>query len=349
MKKSRSMSLDVLRIIAASWVLLYHWTGGSGFYANLDWQYPTSEIPTWLFAIAKVGYLGVDVFFVLSGALIAKTAMGKSWVLFSRSRFLRLFPVFFMVSILAMIIVWIPSSSKVTVDNILSLAGVFFWVGGDSPVGPSWTLAFEVGFYALVALAVFIFVKIDASGLIRATDLFLVFVILTWKLNWPLTDLLALSPFGALFVLGIYLSLSPTWKTIRQNAIRIALAFVLSVMVLMGRLEMTESSNLMRFAIAVLVLSMAVTFILWSNFHKPGTRISPIAKILTTLSLMTYPFYLLHQEVGMSAIVIFHWFGANLPTAVTLSIAILLALSYGSVTLYEPAARRSISRFLNWK
>jgi peptidoglycan/LPS O-acetylase OafA/YrhL len=82
--------LDHLRAFAILFVFFFH--------------YPAGEIPEWLDNIKDFGWTGVDLFFVLSGFLIARQLFqqtknkNKKWLMpFFIKRILRIFPVYFTV------------------------------------------------------------------------------------------------------------------------------------------------------------------------------------------------------------------------------------------------------------
>jgi peptidoglycan/LPS O-acetylase OafA/YrhL len=346
--RPRSLILDVIRIFAAGWVLVYHWNGGSGYYQYLDWQFPIHQFPGWFDEFARTGFLGVDIFFVLSGAVIGRSAIGKSWDLFARSRFLRLFPAFVAATLLTMAITGYASSVEVTTDHTLSVFGLFFWVGGESPVGPSWTLAFEVGFYALIALAIARYKVLDSSTLIRLTDIYVLFLVATWTFDNQLVQLLSLNQFAAQFALGVYLAQSTTREATRENAIRIIVASVLSVVLISNRLETIMIDPTLRLNVAVAVVAGMVILVLVAHRMMENENQPRWSGSLATLSLMTYPFYLLHQEVGMNGIVFFHWSGMGTAMAMVSSFAVVALLSYLSVKFFEPLARQQIARWMRW-
>jgi peptidoglycan/LPS O-acetylase OafA/YrhL len=290
----------------------------------------------------------VDVFFVLSGAVIGRSAIHKSWDLFARSRLLRLFPAFVLVTLLTMAVTGYASSVEVTTDHTLSLFGLFFWVGGESPVGPSWTLAFEVGFYALIALAIARYKVLDTNTLVRLTDIYVLFLVATWTFDNQLIQLLSLNQFAAQFALGLYLAQSTTRESARANTIRIIVASVLSVVLISRRLEVTMVDPTMRLNVAVAVVTGMVFLVLLSHRMMENGNQPRWSRSLSTLSLMTYPFYLLHQEVGLNGIVFFHWAGMGTAMAMASSLAGVVLLSYLSVKFFEPYARQQIARWMRW-
>ncbi|HHF0555610.1 TPA: acyltransferase family protein [Vibrio antiquarius] len=92
--KNRIVHLDAMRGIAILLVLLFHtygrWPG------HLSFVNESSDI-----LVVKYGYLGVNLFFVISGYVILMTLDKKnSLIEFYISRWLRLFPLMFLCSLL---------------------------------------------------------------------------------------------------------------------------------------------------------------------------------------------------------------------------------------------------------
>jgi peptidoglycan/LPS O-acetylase OafA/YrhL len=90
-------------------VVLYHFLYAGpigGFY----WGLPTIHM-------TSLGGLGVDVFFVISGLVIAISTEGRTAAGFAKARFLRLYPAFFVCSLLGAI-AWLPSSAPLVEQTL---------------------------------------------------------------------------------------------------------------------------------------------------------------------------------------------------------------------------------------
>jgi exopolysaccharide production protein ExoZ len=101
--------------------------------------------------VASLGYVGVDIFFVISGLVIAKIAPGRTASEFISSRVTRIAPLYFLFAIPAFAITsWADFSWRKAVATFL------FWPATDQMTIPAlevgWTLCFEMLFYACVAL-----------------------------------------------------------------------------------------------------------------------------------------------------------------------------------------------------
>ncbi len=85
----RLASLDLLRVVAALAVVAFHYLfRGAAGDPMLDVAYPA------LAPFALAGYLGVNLFFLISGFVIAWSAEGRDGVNFAIARFARIYPGF---------------------------------------------------------------------------------------------------------------------------------------------------------------------------------------------------------------------------------------------------------------
>ena len=86
---SRMHEIDVLRFIAAFIVMIYHYTF---VFFNANHLSPIKY--TLLEPFTKYGFLGVQIFFIISGYVVMMSAHGKSLKQFIFSRAIRLYPAF---------------------------------------------------------------------------------------------------------------------------------------------------------------------------------------------------------------------------------------------------------------
>lgn len=137
--------IDGFRFLAAASVLLFHYCfrGQFGFtYASLD--------P--LGGLFHYGFLGVPLFFMISGFVITLSAEGRSGTTFIASRISRLYPAFWACCIFVWILSTTLGSPRMQVgpkDLLLNLTMFPYQVGAKPVCGVYWTLAEEAKFYAL--------------------------------------------------------------------------------------------------------------------------------------------------------------------------------------------------------
>lgn len=137
-------NLHLLRVIAALGVVYYHATSTAGL--NLDWD---------------VGSRGVDVFFVISGFIIAYIGTGRPEHFFRR-RLIRVVPFYWAATLCvfaaAVIAPHVFRSTTADVEHLLhSLAFVPHMNANTGEMMPTlllgWSLHFEMFFYVVFALA----------------------------------------------------------------------------------------------------------------------------------------------------------------------------------------------------
>jgi len=159
----RLQLLDALRFFAAVSVVAYHW-----LFRGIETGAITSVSYSTVSQTASYGYLGVHLFFLISGFVIAASAHGKSASNFAVSRLVRIYPAFWVAVLFTALItfVWGAPTFKVTypqlIANLSMVPNVF-----DQPLVDEsyWTLFHELVFYVLVFTFLFL-------GLAKKLDTF---------------------------------------------------------------------------------------------------------------------------------------------------------------------------------
>ncbi len=188
-------SLQTLRFAAAMMVVYFHAANAAfsatGSYGLLPYNFHTT------------GAAGVDIFFVLSGVIITKTARGLSWREFAWRRFRRIAPMYFLVTLLAVL-----CRAKPSFGWRDALANLFLWPATDQltwpALQPAWTLCFEMLFYAAVTA-----VLVDRRLLYVIVGIFGVAMLL--RKQGPMFQFLG-SPLILEFIFGVALAYMPRWR-----------------------------------------------------------------------------------------------------------------------------------------
>jgi exopolysaccharide production protein ExoZ len=128
-------SIHALRLLAALAVIVYHSATWFGDYAVM------------------VGAAGVDVFFVISGVVIALSTKPEETVSdFCAKRFIRVMPLYWLATAAVLILAF---SGWGRVPPSVDLLHTIFLLPGPGwipPYFPAWTLCFEMMFYAVYAI-----------------------------------------------------------------------------------------------------------------------------------------------------------------------------------------------------
>jgi peptidoglycan/LPS O-acetylase OafA/YrhL len=138
--------LDTLRGLAVLAVLLHH-----GFY----WRYGSSSFAPWVrpfMSATRFGWVGVNLFFVLSGFLITGILLDSKdkphfYRRFYTRRALRILPAYY--ALLILLLIFRTSSVAFVGLSFFYLANMTEFFGVPCAYGPLWSLAVEEHFYLL--------------------------------------------------------------------------------------------------------------------------------------------------------------------------------------------------------
>lgn len=135
----RIYSLQGLRFAAAAMVTLLHVEQGGRLALGLPLEGGT---------ISNIGSFGVDIFFVLSGYIICRTAAGMTPGGFLARRVARVVPIYWLATL-----AFLPFAAMAGFDSLRGIASLTFYPAFGLPwLAVGWTLCFEMLFYAVTAI-----------------------------------------------------------------------------------------------------------------------------------------------------------------------------------------------------
>lgn len=290
--------IDLYRFFAAVYVMLFHYA----YRGSLSGNYTQMSSP-FLIPFAKYGYLGVELFFVISGFVVLMSAWNSDFTGYVASRVGRLYPAFWVgCTFTLVVILLIGNPASVTLPQYLinmSMLGGFFGVPYID--GVYWTLLVEMKFYILIALLVlirqikkiewFAFLWLFASMItvfFGSTSKFILFKIARYFL---------VVEHAPLFISGILFFL--VWKNglTVMRSIGIVVSCVYSVYLSVDtaiadniRVNLNVNIWVVGAIIVIIYLVFALTALGFININE--------RPIYTTLGSLTYPLYLVHQIAG---------------------------------------------------
>ncbi|MBJ6142246.1 acyltransferase [Hymenobacter sp. BT559] len=328
---ARYYEIDLLRFVAAVAVVLYHWAYRGYHEGHLSpVDYPT------LGQVCKYGYLGVELFFLISGYVILHSAQGKTLGQFVVSRVRRLYPAYWVACTLCFVAMrlyrptyggadWSPLFDVSLRDYCYNLSMLQAFFGVHDVDGVYWTLTVEITFYFLISLLL-------AFGWLGR----LVPVLAGWlgycTLVGPSENA---SPFGLLlfpryapfFIAGMLLYLLQAKQVARWQLGGLLLwAYGLSAQATWA--DTLDKSVFFRdtfsgpLAVALLTGSYGVLLLVTARRRRPGW-----APWLAAAGSLTYPVYLLHHNMGY--LVLLH-LGGRIEKHVLLAamVVVLLVLAW---------------------
>ncbi|MFD7667861.1 acyltransferase family protein [Streptomyces sp. NPDC059788] len=297
MRRPRLRVLDGLRLLAALMVLAYH-------YITLrdGWGEDPQAFSPLVYHLSEYGWLGVEVFFLISGFVICMSAWGRSLGDFVTSRVSRLYPAYWVAVLLtaAVLTVW-PNVR--TADNwetvLTNLTMLQQGVGVPDVDDAYWTLFIELKFYLLFAVVVFR--GVNYRRCVLFCGLWTVAGVVALKANSDLLSVWAIAPYSPYFIAGIAFYLMHRFRPTALLWAIVAVSFLLAQHYLRGRLVMNLGAKAdiahgwpVRLAVLAAFALMAAIALGW--FDKLQWR------WLSTAGSLTYPLYLLHMYVGFTLI-----------------------------------------------
>jgi peptidoglycan/LPS O-acetylase OafA/YrhL len=331
-QRPRLAALDGLRLVAALAVMGYHYAGVNVPY----WGVPSHvELPT-LSHVGRYGYLGVNLFFVISGFVIFMTLdRTRKPMDFVVSRASRLYPAYWA----AILMTWVVTNSiglpgkeptwQIAVLNIPMFQQLF---GVPLVDGVYWTLGVELLFYAL-AFLLFLSGRLD-QVLVALAALLLArlgywaaaefaHIDLPWRLRyWLVLDYIAY------FSLGIAI-----YRLVHRRGARAANAslVVLAIVVV----AVTESVPIAAVAGGCFVMVLAAA---------RGRLTLLDHAFLVYLGTISYSLYLLHENIGWAVLRQFGLRGAAPLLAIACTTVMAIALATIVSRCVEYPAMRWIRR-----
>ncbi|MET0808812.1 MAG: acyltransferase [Pseudoxanthomonas sp.] len=149
-RSTRVNEIDLLRFLAALVVVFFHYAfRGHAADDRSVMAYPL------LAPVAKYGYLGVELFFLISGFVILMTASRGSFRSFAISMFVRLDPAFWACCTLTFLVILVLGGDRYSATfgqylvNMTMLNGFLHVPSID---GVYWSLFIELQFYAMVSV-----------------------------------------------------------------------------------------------------------------------------------------------------------------------------------------------------
>jgi peptidoglycan/LPS O-acetylase OafA/YrhL len=329
MERDRIPELDLLRFLAAASVVLFHAT-----------YWPAQS--NLLTAVFTYGFIGVPLFFTISGFVILMTAQQRTGIEFINSRIARLYPSFWICVLLSALALAVlgnrPPSLALIGANLTMQPRILFDQPYLDPV--YWTLVVEMKFYALTWLLI---VTKQMKRVELLLTLWLGVAVLASFVDIPhLLNALLIPMYASLFVAGCFLYLirsrGATWRRLLTFA---ACVPVSTFWALQYQSVFTSSTTLQtQLTVVALMLLFHVVFLLVAlrKVSLPRTR------AWLWLGCLTYPLYLTHATFGK---LVWRALEGDEWTRVWIALGIVLLVSIILAAVVERRVCGAFNRLLN--
>lgn len=282
----RFYELDLLRFLAAVEVMMFHYTimGFSAGYTTVDF--------TALGRAMEYFYFGVEMLFVLSGFVILKTIQQKSALGFFFARFVRLAPTYWVCVTITALVLIATNVNRPTVDLATFLANLTMGptaFGVEHIDGVYWTMEVQLVFYAWIFLVCLVRQVHNADKFLVLWLVATVIINVFGGLTFTKLDYLLLPRLSCYFIAGGVFFLIYQRGHSRYLWSMVATCYVAAItLALGGSLSDKPLAD---------VVGNTLLFALFTRMVSRGRGL-PGRPWMITLFKMTYPLYLLHQQIG---------------------------------------------------
>ena len=337
--QSRFTALDALRFFASIAVVVYH------LFAPSMIEPDAASVGAVLQIVSQYGYLGVNLFFVISGFVILASAQNKSASQFAISRFARLYPTYWASLVITSFVV-------ITIGNESPKFGLREWLGNATMFnnymdirsidGVYWTLHVEIKFYALV----FLLCLARWINHVRVwVPVWLIAVVVANFTNYfPYLGWFISPTYSAYFISGVCFYLLATGQHQRFAGLVLAISASLCTWQAAEQVDdfYRNAGDFGPYIAMSIVVGIHAVFlaIAMGRFRLRQSR------LLLILGGLTYPLYLLHNVAGKAMIAMLLKFGLPFSVSIAVVIAGTLSVSYLLFRFVDGMLAKQIKDFL---
>jgi peptidoglycan/LPS O-acetylase OafA/YrhL len=358
------VGIDFLRFAAAFAVMLFHFAYETSDLARTPGRLTQGIVAyPWLADYASYGWMGVPVFFVISGFVISLSAQNADAAKFMAGRILRLAPGVWICATITAIVAIIAGDG-----TVLKVIGRFLTSAVFSPFGKQidgtyWTLSIEIAFY----ISIFYLLLKNKMKYFNAYIYYLAIMSATFNIIELFYGRIGIPSKAANLLLiqyGCEFALGARLFGIMQNRSRNKSAYAATLVAALGSYAQVMKGvdsqavwivfGIWTFSMSAIIMSVAINEKLTTYLPRPLVAAS------RELGKFTYPLYLIHQLVGSFLLytLVTRGVGQNAALAITLAgmIGLAAAISIAEVALrarLKPSiqnfSRKSVARLTSSK
>lgn len=310
-QRKRFTEIDALRGLAALAVVLFHYT--------TRYEERFGEVSGGFSEYFSLGEYGVQLFFIISGFVIYMSILKvKSVSDFAIKRSFRLYPAYIFAVVLTFTIVSLASIDQLKIDIMPALINLTMFqdfLGAPRVDGVYWTLRVEMTFYILMGILLFFKVEKKVMPIAISWLAFSVFIqLLHSSVDTDATALIrefSIASFSHMFIIGIM------FYCIWQHGSQLKYHAVIAACVLYDLTFMSIEN-------ALITSLFVVIFYLVIN-SKLQFLSSPVLVFFGTIS---YPLYLIHQNIGYVIINQMHFMGLTHPIFTVMLVGATVLAAY---------------------
>jgi peptidoglycan/LPS O-acetylase OafA/YrhL len=334
--------LDGLRLVAALTVVSYHFIaqGDTAWQRDSRSMFPVAD------AITSYGWLGVELFFIISGFVICMSGWGRPVGDFIVSRVVRLYPAYWFAVIAittAVTISPVLQTRLISSEILVNLTMLQYPVGLPGASAVFWTLWNELHFYILFGVVVAM--GTTYRRVVGFCGLWTIASVYAEATRDPMLNWFVDQRYSPFFIAGVLLYLMHRFRptALLWGMLGVSWALAMLNTVNLTRDAKTAVGHSLGWRPTAFIVTgcfvVVAAAVLWPRL----TRIH--ARWLTVAGALTYPLYLLHLEIGWLLIRQLHRHIPVWPLLAGVTAAMLL-LSYLVNRFVERPAARLMRRLL---
>lgn len=301
-QKTYFPEIDALRFICAISVVFFHLTYHTGTHRDMFW----------------VGWIGVQVFFIISGFVIAQSVQDTDFKNFLRSRFLRLYPAALICALIGGLSLFNVQNFYLDIELFISIINSILLFSNGPFIGSAyWTIPIEMSFYLLTSIYI-----IKNGGSLMKLSLLLglsssVYVLFYWlnvngyinadwlEFEYSIANATLLRH-GIYFAIGICLFqiyIVNRNGVFRHTLLILACLPAAALEIHARSIEIIQNISLPTldtktdWLYPLLILIGSILLIFFSTQKKARKDIKNL-RTIRMMGLTTYPLYLIHESIG---------------------------------------------------
>ena len=329
--------LDILKIFGALGIVLFHYTFRGYAADNMS----ILSFP-FLGGVFRYGYLGIYLFFVLSGYTIVLSGSQKQFKEFVLARALRLYPPFWCAVCITSLAIFISRDPRYHIglkQFLVNLTMFNEYVGVKSVDGVYWFLFVIIRFYFLVSILIL-------TGAVKYNEIvagnWLIISIIIIYFNVPKIGFFLLPSYAPYFILGMisFSARNKGWNCYKRSILFIS--FLLSIYLIRFEIQRdNEHYNIVQSPEVVYFIIASIYLIMY--WVGKNVKFLNLPRSIAICGAATYPLYLIHQIFGF---MIFNKFGfiINKYLLLVSTIFLMVVLSLVIILYIDPNIRKTITR-----
>lgn len=342
-RRRRYHEVDLLRLLAAFGVLGFHFLFRASttdpVYAHTGFHDPLG--------LAHYGNLGVPLFFVISGFVILNSAWGRTPIRYVSSRIGRLYPAFWTACTLSALVMAVDPTHRFTMSvgqwaKNLTMASEAY--GVDYVDGVYWTLTIELAFYLVILALVRIGITTN-----RVIGLGLAWLAISmFALHHPAPDwlnLILVPAWAPYFVAGMFFALVARDRWRWRYVLPLVAAYGVCGRYAIHYFNAQTDYYGVEYNPWVIAAAVTVIFGIFAAIVS-GVRVPGAAKV-AWLAGLTYPLYLLHENIGFISLdFLHHELGLNRYLVLGVVVAGVCGLAWALHVLVEDRFSRPLAQLI---